>query len=425
MRWARLGGLAVVAALFIGAGTPPASGEPEPRARQRPPIPTDTAKPIPQVDLLSPDGAGSAAGSSRSATSDVSAAAITDGLCFRNIYSDADEPGDVLLDATTYEFGFDCVSSRWVLGITTLDTWAPSDLGFMDLWIDVDGSLTNGCDGAEFVAVVFTDELGELFGDVLRTSTGCGTFTPVANHGLGFDQLDNMAALSFNSAPFRSFATLRWQASITHWTIEDPIDFLPDGLLSNGNFRSAPGDPCKRRCFYLTNGTTGGSAEIVFRDTQPASQILIGDWNNDGVDSFGFRTQNSYVLKNAHAPTPPDISFAYGRATDVTFTGDWNGDGVDTLATRRGNTYFLKNSFGGGAADITVSYGRATDVVLVGDWNGDGRDTLAVRRGNTYFLKNSFTGGTADVTFAFGRATDITFVGDWNNDGRDSLGVRR
>jgi hypothetical protein len=183
--------------------------------------------------------------------------------------------------------------------------------------------------------------------------------------------------------------------------------------------------PCSGRCFFLTNTLGSGSADVVFRDAQPANQILYGDWNADGADSLGFRLGNQYALKNTLGATAPDITFAYGKASDIVFVGDWDGNGTDTVAVRRGNTYYLKNSYGGGAADITVSYGRATDVVLVGDWDGNGTDTLAVRRGSTYYLKNSFSGGAADITVTYGRSDDQVLVGDWNGDGRDTLMVRR
>ena len=195
------------------------------------------------------------------------------------------------------------------------------------------------------------------------------------------------------------------------------------GLCDVGTGRGS-GCPCGGRCFYLSNAF-GGTADVVFRDPQPANQIFYGDWDADGDDSLGFRLGNRYALKFALGATPPDRTFAYGLSTDVVLMGDWNGDGLDTPAVRRGNGYFLTNSYGGGAADVTFAYGRPDDVVLVGDWNGDGRDTLAVRRGSTYYLKNSFGGGAADVTVAYGQPADVVLVGDWNGDGLDTLAVRR
>jgi hypothetical protein len=182
---------------------------------------------------------------------------------------------------------------------------------------------------------------------------------------------------------------------------------------------------CAGHCFFLTNGMSGGVAEVAFWDGEPATEVIVGDWNGDGVDTFGFRVGSSFVLKNSLSPGPADVSFSYGVPSDEVLVGDWNGDGRDTLAVRRGRTYYLRNSLGGGPAETTFVYGRETDEVLVGDWNGDGRDTLAVRRGRTYYLRNSLSGGPADVTVTYGLETDEALVGDWNGDGRDTLAVRR
>jgi hypothetical protein len=83
---------------------------------------------------------------------------------------------------------------------------------------------------------------------------------------------------------------------------------------------------------------------------------------------------NTLVSGNA------DVEVTYGRASDDVLVGDWDGDGLDTFAVRRGNAYFVRNEMVGGNADIELTYGRAGDTVLVGDWDGDGSDTLGVRR---------------------------------------------
>jgi hypothetical protein len=75
-----------------------------------------------------------------------------------------------------------------------------------------------------------------------------------------------------------------------------------------------------------------------------------------------------------------DTVVVYGRSTDEVLVGDWDGDGVDTLTVRRGNTFFVDNLLEGGPAQLTMSYGRAGDTVIVGDWDGDGTDTVGVRR---------------------------------------------
>ena len=422
MTWRHRTALAAAAALLASAmGATAANGQQAAEPPDRPdrgalqafiddlgPVPVaENPPPLPAPAPSAPDG--------------TSTMALPAELCYGINYGDLDEPGDGLLDAWSYGLGFDCVTSTWVLSVDTMDPWGDSDLGWLDLVVDTNNNLSDGCGGAEYAVVIGHDGIGMSGGMIRTPSCDSNTWSDVPNNQLAyFRTAGNHIGLTFNGATFAPVATLRWASSITHWDAYDPIDYLPDTGV-----RTSPGNPCGRRCFYLTNGTTGGAAEIAFKDDQPATQILIGDWNGDGVDSFGFRVSNTYALKNALAPTAPDITVPYGRATDVVLVGDWDGNGTDTLAVRRGNTYYMKNSFAGGVADITVPYGRPTDVVLVGDWDGNGTDTLAVRRGNTYYISNSFAGGAADITVPYGRATDVVLVGDWDGDGRDSLGVRR
>ncbi|WP_125772662.1 hypothetical protein [Antribacter gilvus] len=181
----------------------------------------------------------------------------------------------------------------------------------------------------------------------------------------------------------------------------------------------------RAQMYYLTNGTTGGTADITFAYGKPDDVVLVGDWDGDGTDTLGVRRGNMYYLTNGTAGGSADITFAYGKSSDVVLVGDWNGDGTDTLGVRRSSTYYLTNGTTGGAADITFAYGRGDDVVLVGDWNADGTDTLGVRRSSAYYLTNGTTGGAANITFAYGRGDDVVLIGDWNGDGSDTLGVRR
>ncbi|MGO1833954.1 MAG: choice-of-anchor I family protein [Actinomycetaceae bacterium] len=176
--------------------------------------------------------------------------------------------------------------------------------------------------------------------------------------------------------------------------------------------------------FYLTNGWDG-TADATFSFGRASDEVLIGDWDGDGVDSPAVRRGNAYFLSNSFAGGRADVELRFGRASDQVLVGDWDADGVDSLAVRRGNAYFLSNTLAGGAADVELAYGRAVDRVLVGDWDGDGTDTLGVRRGNAYFLANSFAGGHADLELTYGRSGDVVLVGDWDGDGSDTLGVRR
>ncbi|MDO4887916.1 MAG: S8 family serine peptidase [Actinomycetaceae bacterium] len=150
----------------------------------------------------------------------------------------------------------------------------------------------------------------------------------------------------------------------------------------------------------------------------PAGDVLVGDWNGDGIDTLAIRSGNTYTPIGGQ-------SFVYGRDSDEALVGDWNGDGKDTIAVRRGNAIHVKNSLSGGNADRSYIYGVSSDRALVGDWNGDGKDTVAVIRGNRVFVKNSLSGGTADIDYRYGQAADIHIAGDWDGDSKDTISVRR
>jgi hypothetical protein len=162
------------------------------------------------------------------------------------------------------------------------------------------------------------------------------------------------------------------------------------------------------------------------------------------------RRGNTYFVPRSDQPSVTAARFSYGDAGDEVLVGDWNGDGVDTLAVRRGNHYLLKNdNTSTGKADADFSYGDPWDLVLVGNW--DGRrvqgtagqpakgDTLMVRRGGQYFVKNDLRSGVAEYSFFFGNQSDEILVGDWEGtrttsdnrlvkaggDGADQLAARR
>ncbi|MCD8109540.1 MAG: hypothetical protein LUE14_05510, partial [Clostridiales bacterium] len=54
-------------------------------------------------------------------------------------------------------------------------------------------------------------------------------------------------------------------------------------------------------------------------------------------DSFAVRRGNVYYFKNDFSSGDADLVITYGRSADEVVVGDWDGDGIDTLAVRRGN----------------------------------------------------------------------------------------
>jgi GH25 family lysozyme M1 (1,4-beta-N-acetylmuramidase) len=177
--------------------------------------------------------------------------------------------------------------------------------------------------------------------------------------------------------------------------------------------------------YHIKYSLSNGAADLEVPYGYASDEVLVGDWNGDGVDTLCVRRGNTYYFKDSLSPGEADKVVKYGKAGDEVYVGDWDGDGIDTLCVRRGNTYYIKNSFTNGEADIVVNYGKKGDTVLIGDWDGDGVDTVCVRRDKTYFFKNSLANGEADATIVYGRSSDSILVGDWNNDETDTLCVRR
>ncbi|MCC8081986.1 MAG: N-acetylmuramoyl-L-alanine amidase [Lachnospiraceae bacterium] len=184
---------------------------------------------------------------------------------------------------------------------------------------------------------------------------------------------------------------------------------------------------CVRRgnAYYFSNSLSSGDADKVIYYGRDTDEVLVGDWNGDGVDTLCVRRGDIYYIMNSISSGDADIVIHYGRDMDEVLIGDWNGDSVDTLCVRRGNAYYISNSLRSGDADEIIYYGRDTDEVLVGDWDGDSVDTFCVRRDNIYYFKNSIAGGFADMVTAYGRSADEVLIGDWDGDGVDTLCVRR
>jgi beta-N-acetylglucosaminidase len=177
--------------------------------------------------------------------------------------------------------------------------------------------------------------------------------------------------------------------------------------------------------YYFKYSLTNGKADLTIPYGYDSDDVLVGDWNGDGIDTLCVRRGNEYHFKNSLSSGKADKIVTYGYPTDEVIVGDWNGDGVDTLCVKRGTTFHFKNSLSNGKADKIFNYGVPTDKVLVGDWNGDGIDTLCVRRGNEYHFRNTLSSGPAERIFHYGWPSDLILVGDWNGDGVDTLCVRR
>jgi len=147
--------------------------------------------------------------------------------------------------------------------------------------------------------------------------------------------------------------------------------------------------------FHLSNANGAYSEDVTIVASQAGIsqdwQPLVGDWNNNGVDTVGVRNPftNDWYLNNDtgtwdsphYLPAPGVVPLSW-----TPITGDWDGDGYDTvgLYDPTNNNWYLNNRTDGSwnpdGVDATVIQ-RPVDVPdswipLTGDWNGNDSDAV-------------------------------------------------
>lgn len=185
--------------------------------------------------------------------------------------------------------------------------------------------------------------------------------------------------------------------------------------------------------FFIDNDRDGVSdASFVFGET--GSNILVGDWDDDGVDEIAIRRNvgglGKFFFNNDSDAGPADASFVIGEFAAVPVSGDWDGDGDDNVGARRtiaGLGKFFLDTTGDSIPEIAFVLGADADVPVVGNWDGNTTDNIGIVRtvgaGLRWFLTNDL--GLVASDFAFGAAGDTPIVGDWDGDGDDNVGVVR
>ena len=103
--------------------------------------------------------------------------------------------------------------------------------------------------------------------------------------------------------------------------------------------------------------------------------VLVGDWDGDGVRSYGVRVGSRVVFYSENSVlAAPVASLSLGRVSDRVFVGDWDGDGRDTLALVRGRSVFYQQVMDSSA----TTAGRVPEGELVVARQGD-HDVLIAR----------------------------------------------
>jgi hypothetical protein len=180
-------------------------------------------------------------------------------------------------------------------------------------------------------------------------------------------------------------------------------------------------DPSTGR-WYLRDSE--GTWEASPHYGNPGDMPFMGDWDCDGVDTFGlFRQSDAYAyLRNSNTRGFADIRFFFGNPSDVPLAGDFDGDGCDTLSIYRPSEqrFYIVNELGEddgglGVADHSFLFGNPGDKPVVGDWDGDGIDEVGLHRESTgfFYWRNTLNTGIADGEIFFGDPGDRFIAGDW------------
>jgi hypothetical protein len=118
---------------------------------------------------------------------------------------------------------------------------------------------------------------------------------------------------------------------------------------------------------FLTNVNTTSIAEREFFFGVAGDIAFGGDADGDGRDSvFLYRPSSGFVYFTTAVPTseaavaPTSGTLHFGLPSDRFMVGDWNDDGVDTVGVFRpsSTTIYLRNSNTTGNGDTAFVFGQ-------------------------------------------------------------------
>ena len=194
-------------------------------------------------------------------------------------------------------------------------------------------------------------------------------------------------------------------------------DWNCDGVDTPGLYRQSDG------YVYLRNTNTQGIAHTSYFFGDPGDIPLAGDFNGDGCDTVSlFRpsTGHFYVINRLGSGDAglgaADTEFPFGAATDTPFVGDFDNNGIDSFGMHTESTGVvqLRNEQSSGIADISFSFGDRGDVVIPGRWAG-GEDVVGLfRESNTNFYLPTANPPTPDMqSFRYGTHIMTPISGAW------------
>ncbi len=184
-------------------------------------------------------------------------------------------------------------------------------------------------------------------------------------------------------------------------------DWDCDGVDTPGMYRQSDG------FVYLSNANRSQIADIRFFFGDPGDVPLAGDFDGDGCDTVSLYRPGEgrfFVIDELGAGDgglgSAEVDYLFGNPGDKPFSGDFDGDGVDTFGLHRESTglVYFRQSHSQGIADAAFIFGDPGDRLVAGDWNASGTDTPGLFRPPEarFYLRYTNTQGNADDEFPFG-----------------------
>jgi hypothetical protein len=193
------------------------------------------------------------------------------------------------------------------------------------------------------------------------------------------------------------------------------------------------------RTFYLSHANAAGAASVIASFGPGGSVPAMGDFDGDGVDTFGVYSaaRSEFLQKDDNFPGPAVNRFRFGRpdSTVKPLIGNWDGQGGDSIGlySPANGRFLLRNENAPGGPDVQTSFGPklATSALipLAGNWSGgdsiDGIGLYDPATGRFWLKDDPTTGGAADYAFRFGAAGRgmLPIVGNWDGDDTDNVGL--
>ena len=150
-------------------------------------------------------------------------------------------------------------------------------------------------------------------------------------------------------------------------------DWNGDGVDTVGVYR-----PSENR-FYLRNTNTQGFADIAFKITGAGGTPIAGDFNGDGIDTVALWNEGTIFFSPGAVTGPASLVRSFGAPGDQVVVGDWEGTGTDSYGVFRPWDSTLHLQLSSGVALQTSSFGGLAVAGSFNDGSGSGGQDPATR----------------------------------------------